>query len=239
MEEQLLFENPTLHAGLTSYNSPFTVNGTDDSILTFSQPSLLPSPQRQDANSQVITKIEKVFESITDGLLHNNDELSISVKIKQSYAASGSLDGNSVEPTTETRKVNFPGRTANEAWRFSMACIIGIRNLLTRSTAVLFRILELIHEALISNVIVSKRYSISRFWRFSFHFETSFRGLIPVSFRNIYYKDPSLFKTQAVVDRCVDSLAYTFDVPRAKLNVVSASVSLHLVPSVTLTTQLF
>ncbi len=38
--------------------------------------------------------------------------------------------------------------------------------------------------------------------------------------RNIYYKDPSLFKTQAVVDRCVDTLAYTFDVPRAKLNIV-------------------
>lgn len=48
-----------------------------------------------------------------------------------------------------------------------------------------------------------------------------------ISFRNIYYKDPSLFKTQAVVDRCVDTLAYAFDVPRAKLNVVSVSRSSH------------
>ena len=47
-----------------------------------------------------------------------------------------------------------------------------------------------------------------------------------LSLRNIYYKDPSLFKTQTVVDRCVDALAYTFDVPRAKLNVVSASIFL-------------
>ena len=42
--------------------------------------------------------------------------------------------------------------------------------------------------------------------------------------RNIYYKDPSLFRTQAVVDRCVDALAYTFDIPRAGLNVVGASL---------------
>ncbi len=48
-----------------------------------------------------------------------------------------------------------------------------------------------------------------------------------LALRNIYYKDPSLFKTQTVVDRCVDALAYTFDVPRAKLNVVSASPVPH------------
>lgn len=39
--------------------------------------------------------------------------------------------------------------------------------------------------------------------------------------RNIYYNDPALFKSQNVVDRYVDILAYTFDVPRASLNVVS------------------
>lgn len=39
--------------------------------------------------------------------------------------------------------------------------------------------------------------------------------------RNIYYKDPALFKRQEVVDRYVDILAYTFGVRRAELNVVS------------------
>ena len=38
--------------------------------------------------------------------------------------------------------------------------------------------------------------------------------------RNIYYKDPALFKDQSTVDRYVDILAYTFGVPRAALNVV-------------------
>lgn len=41
--------------------------------------------------------------------------------------------------------------------------------------------------------------------------------------RDIYYKDPSLFRRQAVVDCYVDDLAYSFRVPRASLNVVSYS----------------
>ena len=45
--------------------------------------------------------------------------------------------------------------------------------------------------------------------------------LIVLPFRNIYYQDPSLFKKQAVVDRHVDALAFTFGVQRANLNVVS------------------
>ena len=40
-------------------------------------------------------------------------------------------------------------------------------------------------------------------------------------FRNIYYKDPTLFKSQTTVDHYVDIIAYTFDVSRLALNVVS------------------
>lgn len=39
-------------------------------------------------------------------------------------------------------------------------------------------------------------------------------------YRDIYYKDPALFKTQSTVDRIVDDIAYSFHVPRATLNVV-------------------
>ena len=42
-----------------------------------------------------------------------------------------------------------------------------------------------------------------------------------IPLRNIYYQDPSLFKKQAIVDRYVDALAFTFRVQRANLNVVS------------------
>ncbi|SLM37891.1 Winged helix-turn-helix DNA-binding domain [Lasallia pustulata] len=65
---------------------------------------------------------------------------------------------------------------------------------------VLVRILELIHEALVNNKITTKR--------------------------DIYYKDPSLFCKQEVVDRYIDDLAYTFEVPRSALNVVAAAKGL-------------
>lgn len=38
--------------------------------------------------------------------------------------------------------------------------------------------------------------------------------------RNIYYQDVALFKSQLVVDRYVDLLAYTFGVQRVQLHVV-------------------
>ena len=39
--------------------------------------------------------------------------------------------------------------------------------------------------------------------------------------RNIYYQDPALFRSQEVVNRYVDVLAYTFGLRRADLHVVS------------------
>jgi len=42
--------------------------------------------------------------------------------------------------------------------------------------------------------------------------------------RDIYYKDPALFVKQSVVDRYVDDIAFTFNVPRSALSVVSVSL---------------
>lgn len=44
--------------------------------------------------------------------------------------------------------------------------------------------------------------------------------------RDIYYQDPALFGTQAVVDRYVDDIAFTFSVSRSKLNVTAAAKGL-------------
>ena len=44
-------------------------------------------------------------------------------------------------------------------------------------------------------------------------------------YRDIYYRDPTLFLNQSVVDRHVDTLALTFGVGRASLNVVSLLVT--------------
>ena len=40
--------------------------------------------------------------------------------------------------------------------------------------------------------------------------------------RDIYYRDPTLFKRQAIVDRYVDDIAHTCGVTRADLHVVSS-----------------
>ncbi len=44
--------------------------------------------------------------------------------------------------------------------------------------------------------------------------------------RDIYYKDPSLFINQSVVDRYIDDLAYTLNIPRHQLNVVATAKGL-------------
>lgn len=84
---------------------------------------------------------------------------------------------------------------------------------LIASPAVIMRILDLMHEALCDNVIVSKRCP-SR-WN-----SIWVRILLTFRYRNIYYKDPVLFKTQLTVDYYVDIIAYTFGVSRLALNVV-------------------
>ncbi|RMY74342.1 hypothetical protein D0863_03304 [Hortaea werneckii] len=44
--------------------------------------------------------------------------------------------------------------------------------------------------------------------------------------RDIYYRDVALFGKQAIVDRYVDDLAFTFNVPRSALNVAAAAKGL-------------
>lgn len=40
------------------------------------------------------------------------------------------------------------------------------------------------------------------------------------SLRDVYYRDPALFGRQSVVDRHIDSIASSLNVPRADLNIV-------------------
>ena len=90
-------------------------------------------------------KIEEVFRQIEDALVHEKNELVIELKYRvHRITKSGSAAGLSpiADMVSRTRRVRFPGKTAQEAWRFT----------------VVIRILELIHEAITSNVVMSKRY---------------------------------------------------------------------------------
>ncbi|KAL8814815.1 MAG: hypothetical protein Q9223_005996 [Gallowayella weberi] len=128
-----------------------------------------PITSRRTADPETIRKVKDVVHQIIHSLQQQDENISIALKTRKQSGTSPAADAQ--------YKLSFPGKTPISAWRFT----------------VVLRILELIHEALVNNVVVSKRY--------------------------IYYKDPELFKSQSVVDRYVDILSYTFGVPRAALNV--------------------
>ncbi|KAF2106621.1 Spo11/DNA topoisomerase VI subunit A [Lophiotrema nucula] len=127
-----------------------------------------------------------MIEKILDGLLDNNGELSITLKTRSGLSRRDAREkqGKASLPPAKVVKITFPGVTVNEAWRFS----------------VLLRILEIVHNSLVDNVVLSKR--------------------------DLYYRDTELFVKQSVVDRYVDDLACTFGVPRSSLNVTAAAKGL-------------
>jgi len=75
------------------------------------------------------------------------------------------------------------------------------------------RVIEIIVETLAKDIIITKRYLPL--------------GGEGIEGRDIYYRDPTLFKSQGTVDRIVDSLAYTLLIPRPCLHVVPSSTYLE------------
>lgn len=69
-----------------------------------SKPSLETSSSRQSSTQDALAKVEDLFERIVDSLL--NDEKSLSVVIRSKSAKQNS-------------RISFPGKTSQEAWRFS------------------------------------------------------------------------------------------------------------------------
>ncbi|KAI4142482.1 MAG: hypothetical protein L6R39_004917 [Caloplaca ligustica] len=140
------------------------------------------SPRRRMADPSTIGKVESIVSQINQSLLDQDDCISIPLRMKR--RANIASPQPSARSLNENYQLSFPGNTPEEAWRFT----------------VVLRILELIHEALVANLIISKR--------------------------NIYYKDPELFRSQSIVDRYIDILAYTFGIQRAALNVTATAKGL-------------
>lgn len=174
----------------------------------------LPANTRR-VRTWLLARVEKLFESQLNSLLANDNYLSITLRSRiQENQKPPSSHNTELISTVESRTFHFPGKSEQEAWRFSQ--LIVRRFLPSISTnlplAVVLRILELIHEALINKIILTKRCIFNR--------RPLINGLDLQAFRDIYYRDPALFSKQSVVDRYVDDLACTFGVPRSLLNVV-------------------
>lgn len=103
----------------------------------------------------MIDKIEEVFEQIADAMLNDKNEFSITLKTRRRAASKNQQrDGDE----DRTKRLCFPGKTANEAWRFGKHCIHGSKGISPDlAPAVVIRILELMHEALRNDVVMSKR----------------------------------------------------------------------------------
>lgn len=177
------------------------------------------APSHPSANAEVIAKIEAVFEDIVDSLSSEENPRVPSKDIFIPLRNNDTPSHSNAEPADDFRFVSFPARgRPREAWRFSTTRLRGFGfNGADASPAVLIRILDLIHEALCDNVIISKRFA-----SILLSPPTQAQHSLNLRCRNIYYKDPALFKTQLTVDYYVDIIAYTFGVSRLALNVVSS-----------------
>ena len=67
---------------------------------------------RQNETKDVLAKIEYIFETVTDALLNERDDVEVSL--------TAHTGGGSERSSTRTFKTlfTFPGRTNSEAWRF-------------------------------------------------------------------------------------------------------------------------
>ena len=193
---------------------------TQNTPIESNKPSTSAS-RRRAADPEILQKVEAVVQQIVRSLQQEEGKVWISLRSRKRTGTSPSAH-SSRSPAQDHYKLSFPGETPEEAWRFSTAGLVEAvcsrtSSMLTCSPAVVLRILELIHETLVNDAVVSKRWANKR--QADGPFAVS---MLTVSrCRNIYYKDPELFKSQKVVDRYVDILSHTFGIQRAALNVVS------------------
>ncbi|KIN01593.1 hypothetical protein OIDMADRAFT_160910 [Oidiodendron maius Zn] len=96
-------------------------------------------PENSNQAGAVISKIEDIFHSIADSILHQKQELVIHMRSRQKVGNQNIGTQNGA--VKRLYKVRFPSKSPQEAWKF----------------AVLLRILELSHEALATGIIATKR----------------------------------------------------------------------------------
>lgn len=135
---------------------------TSDPTTANCHPAEAPSRKRT-ADAETIQKVEAIVHQIIHSLQRQEDNVSIALKIRQSSDISSSRSNG--RSSNNHYKLSFPGNTPQEAWRFSTAELTETvcrrtSSMLTCSPAVVLRILELIHEALVENVVISKRCAV-------------------------------------------------------------------------------
>lgn len=141
-------------SNLTRFSSNATRTSLD--VLTARSKD---QPRLTGPGPSVVQRIESVFEEIADSLLSEKDRLSITLKTRPKESTHQLVTSNRV---VKERRICFPGKTAEEAWRFSTCDSNSSLGLTDIHSAVVTRILQLIHQGLRDNVTLSKRYRAGR-----------------------------------------------------------------------------
>lgn len=70
----------------------------------------------------MIDKIENIFEQIADAMLSEKNEISITLKTRRRVLSDIRSDED------RTKRLSFPGKSANEAWRFGEHVFTDVRD---------------------------------------------------------------------------------------------------------------
>lgn len=138
-----------------------TQDTTSSESIEIASHSFEYAPRRRTANPETIHKVESIVGRIADSIQNQDDNITISLRVKKSPTPPSSQPP--ARSSNDHYKISFPGSTPEEAWRFSTETLAEMvckrtSSMLTYSPAVVLRILELIHEALVANIVISKRY---------------------------------------------------------------------------------
>jgi hypothetical protein len=114
------------------------------------------------AGTSVLARIENIFEAMADVLLNERGHLSVELvtRPRVNRQRIDPVDLAST-PSNPVQRLCFPGKSEREAWRFGEHDLPACKaedSPTDLQTAVVIRILELVHEALLNDVVLSKRY---------------------------------------------------------------------------------
>lgn len=126
--EELSDQGPAL------FDSPLLV---DDTVIPYNHgvpvlsnhPPHTPTFNRSGVGGdqgEVLRQIEAIFEAVTDALLAEASDLCITLNARRTRTLTTEEDGNSLNDGRvrgRNTTVRFPGKSAEEAWRFSTSCI--------------------------------------------------------------------------------------------------------------------
>ncbi|KAK4211472.1 Spo11/DNA topoisomerase VI subunit A [Rhypophila decipiens] len=172
---------PTLRSRKSNGSGSTPTNNTAAVRTRRRQGGFVPVPAST-SDEGALKQVEGLLESIVDSLT-NGVALVIPYRTRTPRNVQD-ISQRSGPTQTQCQALMFPSRSDQELKKFEA----------------LFRLLELIHEALLSGNILTKR--------------------------NIYYQNLDLFTSQVMVDEMIDNLAYTLGVGRDDLNIVAAAKGL-------------